>query len=118
MIDKVATGSYLGKMQIGVKEAKNQLTELLRKVEAGETVTITRDGTPVVDFIKHVPKKGGINWEAMFEYKRKHGIGNVVNWISPDFDDPLPEDFLITPNAEEKYLSNQIAQAKSDKNKK
>ena len=31
-----------------------------------------------------------------------------------DFDDPLPEDFLITPNAEEKYLAEQ-AKRRSEK---
>lgn len=108
----VATGSYIVFMEIGVKEAKNQLTELLRKVEAGEAVTITREGKPVADIVKHVPKVGGINWEAFFAYKRKHGLGKMVEWISPDFDDPLPEDFLITPNAEEKYLAEQAKRKK------
>ncbi len=86
-------------MEISVKEAKNKLTELLRRVEAGERVTITRDGQPVVDLKKHEPRKG-INWEALFEYKRKHGIGRVVEYMPDDFDDPLPEDFLITPMTE------------------
>ena len=101
-------------MEINVKEAKNRLTELLRKVEAGERVTITRDGTPVVDLKKHEPRKGGVNWEALFEYKRKHGIGRVVEWIAPDFDDPLPEDFLITVDAEEKYLAQQAKYKKPE----
>jgi antitoxin (DNA-binding transcriptional repressor) of toxin-antitoxin stability system len=100
-------------VDISVKEAKNQLTELLRKVEAGDQVTITRNGVPVVDLVKHTPKTG-LNWAAFFEYKRKHGIGKVVEWISPDFDDPLPEDFLITTNAEEKYLAEQ-AKRRSEK---
>jgi prevent-host-death family protein len=101
-------------MDISVKEAKNQLTELLRKVEAGDQVTITRNGVPVVDLVKHTPARKGLNWAAFFEYKRKHGIGKVVEWISPDFDDPLPEDFLITTNAEEKYLAEQ-ARRRSEK---
>ena len=91
-------------MLIGVKEAKNQLTELIRRVEAGEMVTITRDGTPVLDMVKHVPKKGGINWEGLAAYKKSKGIDKFVSWISPDFDDPLPEDFLITPNADRPWL--------------
>jgi prevent-host-death family protein len=106
-LDVVATGSYHVEMEISVKEAKNKLTELLRRVEAGEAVTITRDGTPVADVVKHVPKKKGVNWEALRAYKREHGITRVVEWIAPDFDDPLPEDFLITKNAEEKYLAEQ-----------
>jgi prevent-host-death family protein len=94
-------------MDISVKEAKNQLTNLLRRVEAGEKITVTRDGQPVVDLVKHVPRKRGLNWEALRAFKKEHGIEKVVEWISPDFDDPLPEDFLITPNADEKYLTEQ-----------
>lgn len=36
-------------MQIPVSEAKAQFAELLRRAEAGEAVTITRHGKPVVE---------------------------------------------------------------------
>jgi antitoxin (DNA-binding transcriptional repressor) of toxin-antitoxin stability system len=84
-------------MEISVKEAKNQLSDLLRRVEAGEKVTVTRDGQPVVDLVKHVPKKRGLNWEAVRDYKRQHGIDRFVDYIPADFDEPLPEDFLLQP---------------------
>ena len=38
-------------MQVSVAEAKNKLPELIRAVEAGETVTICRRGTPVVNLV-------------------------------------------------------------------
>jgi prevent-host-death family protein len=91
----VATGSYHGAMQIGIKDAKNQLTELLRKVEAGESVTITRDGTPVVDLVKHAPKRKGLNWQAVREYKKLNGIGPIVDFIPSDFDEPMTDAFLL-----------------------
>jgi antitoxin (DNA-binding transcriptional repressor) of toxin-antitoxin stability system len=109
----VATGGYHGVMQIGVKEAKSQLSEILRRVEAGETVTITRDGVPVADIKKHEPKQGGVNWEALRQFLDKHRIKGKKTWVSPDFDDPLPEDFLITENAEEKYLAEQAMRRKA-----
>lgn len=84
-------------MNISIKEAKNRLSELIRLAEAGETVIITRDGKPVADLTVHKEKKRGLDLEALREYKRKHGIGRVVEYIAPDFDDPLPEDFLIRP---------------------
>ncbi len=34
---------------VGVHEAKTQLSDLLRRVEAGETVVITRRGMPVAE---------------------------------------------------------------------
>jgi antitoxin (DNA-binding transcriptional repressor) of toxin-antitoxin stability system len=93
----VATCGYHAFMNISIKEAKNRLSELIRLAEAGETVVITRDGKPVADLTVHKDKKGGFNLEALREYKRRHGIGRIVSHIPEDFDDPLPEDFLITP---------------------
>jgi antitoxin (DNA-binding transcriptional repressor) of toxin-antitoxin stability system len=84
-------------MYISVKEAKNQLSELLHRVEAGEEVVLTRYGKPIADIRVHKPKSDGINFEAGKAYLKELGIEKAVAWISPDFDDPLPEDFLITP---------------------
>jgi prevent-host-death family protein len=84
-------------MRMSVKEAKNRLSELLHLAEAGETVVLTRHGKPVADLVPHKVKTGGINWQALADYKKEHGIDKIVTFIAPDFDDPLPEDFLITP---------------------
>ena len=84
-------------MNVSIKEAKNKLAELARRAEAGETVVITRHGKPVADLVPHETKKGGIDLEALRAYKKEHGIGRVVDFIPDDFDDPLPEDFLLRP---------------------
>jgi prevent-host-death family protein len=84
-------------VEVPVKEAKNRLSELLHLAEAGETVVLTRHGKPVADIVPHQEKKVGINWQALAEYKKAHGIDKVFTFIAPDFDEPLPEDFLITP---------------------
>ena len=81
---------------VSMKEAKNRLTELARLVERGETVVVTRNGKPVMDLVAHRPK-GGVNWEAGEAYMRKHGIDQWFPFVSDDFDDPLPEDFLLRP---------------------
>jgi antitoxin (DNA-binding transcriptional repressor) of toxin-antitoxin stability system len=39
--------SYNRKMEINTGDAKNNLSRLIRKVEAGETIVITRHGKPV-----------------------------------------------------------------------
>jgi antitoxin (DNA-binding transcriptional repressor) of toxin-antitoxin stability system len=39
-------------MQVNVAEAKNKLPELIKAVEQGEQVTITRRGVPVVDMVR------------------------------------------------------------------
>ena len=93
----VATGSYIGDMTtVTMKQAKDQLTALARLVEKGETVTVTRNGKPVLDLVPH-RKKGGVDREGLADDKRAHGIDRFFGEIPPDFDDPLPEDFLLRP---------------------
>lgn len=81
-----------------MKEAKNRLTELARMVERGERVVITRHGKDVMELVQ--PKKKGLDLEAGQRWLRARGITDPFPYIAPDFDDPLPEDFLITPNGD------------------
>ena len=54
-------------MKVSVAEAKNSLPKLIRAVEGGESVTICRHGTPVVDIVRTTkadsekPKFGTLN---------------------------------------------------------
>lgn len=85
---------------VSIREAQDRLDELARDVEHGETVTVTRDGKPVFDLVPHTepPKKeGGIDLDALQAHLRARGITNPVPYIAADFDDPLPEDFLLRP---------------------
>jgi prevent-host-death family protein len=94
---RVAISSYIRRMTtVSIKDAKNRLTELARRVEKGETIVVTRNGKPVFDLVPH-KKKGGVNLEAGWAYLRSKGYANPVPYIAEDFDDPLPEDFLIRP---------------------
>jgi prevent-host-death family protein len=89
--------SYNGFMAIvPMKEAKNRLTELARRVEKGETIVVTRNGKPAFDLVPH-RKKGGLNLKGLADFKKKHGIRKIVTYISEDFDAPLSEDFLLQP---------------------
>ena len=81
---------------VSIREAKNCLTELAREVERGETIVVTRNGSPVFELAPHRPRKG-LRLEAIEEFKRKRGIETIVAFIADDFDDPLPEDFLLRP---------------------
>ena len=85
---------------VAIKDAKNRLTEIVRQAEAGETTVITRNGVPVADLVPHQPKKGGLNFDGLRQYLERTGQGRMFGEPSPDFDDPLPEDFLITPETD------------------
>lgn len=81
---------------VPIKIAKDQLTQLTREAEAGEHIVITRNGRPVAE-LGPVRKRGGVDFEALERWKKERGYTRVAGPIPPDFDDPLPEDFLITP---------------------
>jgi prevent-host-death family protein len=65
-------------MDVNVHEAKTHLSRLLARVEAGETIVISRAGEPVA-LLSPYGKPG----------PRKPGRDRIV--IRPNFDDPLPE---------------------------
>ena len=81
---------------VSMREAKNRLTELARLVEAGERITVTRHGKPAFDLVPH-ERKGGVDFASGEAYLRSKGIEGHLFWIADDFDDPLPEDFLLQP---------------------
>ena len=81
---------------VSIREAKNRLTELARKVENGETVVVTRNGRPIIDLVPHRPSKG-LRLEAIDAFKTKHDIETIAPVVADGFDDPLPEDFLLHP---------------------
>jgi len=88
---------------VSLQEATRDLDALARAVEQGEVVTVTRDGKPVLDLVPHVEtveveeRKGGLDFEAGQAYLRSIGVSKTFSYVAEDFDDPLPEDFLLRP---------------------
>jgi prevent-host-death family protein len=88
---------------VSIRDAQQRFEELARDVEEGETVTVTRDGKPVFDLVPRdgavaqPARKKGYDPEAGEAYLRSKGIVRVEGFIADDFDDPLPEDFLLRP---------------------
>jgi prevent-host-death family protein len=82
---------------VSIRDAKNRLTQLARQVEKGKTIVVTRNGRPILDLVPHKPRKGGLRLEGIDEFNKEHGIETIVPYIADDFDDPLPEDFLLRP---------------------
>ena len=86
--------------EVPVKEAKAKLTELLRAAEAGERIVLTRHGKPVADLVPH--GVGQVEEKPMSVLERvkawhKANPSPDIGWIADDFDDQLPEDFLLQP---------------------
>ena len=81
---------------VSIRDAKNRLTELAREVEGGKTIVVTRNGKPAFE-LAPLRRRGGLRWEAIDEFKRKYKIRKIFTRIAADFDDPLPEDFMLRP---------------------
>jgi len=80
---------------VSIKEAKDRLTALARLVEKGETIVVTRNGKPVLDLVPHRGK--ALNLEAGEKFLKQRGVKEVFPYVADDFDESLPEDFLLKP---------------------
>jgi prevent-host-death family protein len=72
-------------MDVSVVEAKNRLPELIRAVEQGENVVITRHGKPVAQ-ITAAPSE---RRQARFD-----GMKDRIQLL-PGWDDPIDEDRFL-----------------------
>lgn len=52
---------------VNVHDAKSGLSRLLARVEAGETVTIARNGQPVADLVAHRPPAQGYGARGVWQ---------------------------------------------------
>lgn len=88
---------------VPVKEAKAKLTELLRIAESGERIVLTRNGKPVADLVPHEATKEADKMSILDRAQAWHtsNPSKAIGWVSDDFDDPLPEDFLLQPFPED-----------------
>jgi prevent-host-death family protein len=75
-------------MDVSTAEAKNRLPQLIRAVEAGEQVIITRHGKPVAQ-LNPPPAE-----------RRKVVFGGMKDKIKlyPGWDDPIDEDHFLEGN--------------------
>jgi prevent-host-death family protein len=67
-----------------ITEAKAQFSKLLRRVVAGEVITITKWGLPVARMVPVEAQKG----------KRRLGFYKGKFTVPDDFDAPLPDEIL------------------------
>lgn len=71
---------------VNLHEAKAHLSELLDRVEAGETIVICRRNKPVAE-LKPVPPSG-------LAAPRPIGLAKGVGHVLPSFFEPLDEELL------------------------
>lgn len=74
---------------VSLADAKARLSELVARVEAGETVSITKRGKPVVRLVAETPRRGSIDLKELQEMT--HGMtlqsesaGDLIRRIRDD----------------------------------
>lgn len=65
-------------MRVSVSEAKGQLTELVRRAEAGDEVILTRHGHPAVRLVAVQPSPDRKARRALMERIRKSGAAKAA----------------------------------------
>jgi prevent-host-death family protein len=80
-------------MDVPVSEAKAQLTDLVKRAEAGEDVILTRHGQPAVKLVPVRPKATPESrWAVMESVRRRAGTSQT----GPDA--ARSQDFLYDPD--------------------
>lgn len=72
-------------MDVSISEAKKRLPELIRAMENGETVIITRRGKPVAQIAPPPPERRTIRLGTMRDRIK----------LLPGWDDPMSEEELL-----------------------
>jgi prevent-host-death family protein len=72
-------------MDVSIAEAKNRLPELIRAVENGESVVITRHGKAVAQLAPPPPKRRQVRFDTMKDLIKLH----------PGWDDPIDLDRFL-----------------------
>lgn len=66
--------------EIGAFEAKTRLSQLLKRVEAGERFVITRHSHPVAELVPLQSRDSGkveSAIDALVEFQKKHSLGGL-----------------------------------------
>jgi prevent-host-death family protein len=71
-------------VEIASRELRNDTAGVLRKVEAGETIVITRRGKPVADLVPH--KDEGRRWLTPDEVMEIHEAGQFDPTLAADLE--------------------------------
>ncbi len=74
-------------MEVGLRDAKARLSELVAAARNGERVIITKHGHPAVELVR-CERRGGFDFAKLEEDRRRLGIeGDGERWPQ-EFNDP------------------------------
>jgi antitoxin (DNA-binding transcriptional repressor) of toxin-antitoxin stability system len=76
-------------MNIPVSQAKAQFSDLIRRVESGEDIILTRNGKPVarLSVPDQAPSKGALRQSMMGKYRDQIRIADDFDDLGADWDE-------------------------------
>jgi prevent-host-death family protein len=74
----VADGQWEFNMRVSVSDAKAQLTELVRRAEAGDEIVLTRHGQPAVRLVPVRPASDGTARRKLLDAARIAGAAKAI----------------------------------------
>lgn len=77
---------------VGIRTLKMHLSEYVRRVQAGERVTVTNRGAPVIDLVPHSPH--GLDPDDAFGRLARAGVLRLGRPGPSKYTSPLAEDCL------------------------
>lgn len=79
---------------ISVRELRNNVSSVLRRVEAGEHLNVTVSGRPVAELIPISVKASSMNWESFIadseDWRADNALAQELADLLPDTTDDLP----------------------------
>lgn len=87
----VALGCYTCLMDttISQRELRNDSGVIMRRVEQGESFTVTRNGTPVADLVPHDATSVGRRQRFVPVEAIASGVATLPDWSTREFADEL-----------------------------
>jgi len=74
-------------MEVGLRDAKARLSELIAAAENGERVVITKHGEPTVELVRF-RRRGGLDFDKLARSRARLGLEEGGDGWPPELDNP------------------------------
>jgi prevent-host-death family protein len=88
---------------LALNPANTELAFLIDQIEHGETVTVTKNGLPVAQILPFQVQAVCVETPNRFIGKWPIGLLKNQQALTPDFDEPLPDDLIETFEGKENH---------------
>jgi prevent-host-death family protein len=77
--------------EVALRELRNDTRGVLRRVEAGEEITITANGRDIARLVPLPRRRRFLPWEQVLAHRADPGLAAELRELVPDTTDDLPD---------------------------